>query len=114
MQIATREKAALGRVGVDPAADEQVVGVAVVEEVVVAAFRRVAGVACAVLVGYDEVGDEEGVADYRPAEDAAGFEVAGCVGVGEVEEGCAEVGREEDGTEGNAGFGCCGGFEGVF
>ena len=48
---------------VDPAADEQVVAVAEVEERVVACFRRVACVGCGGLVGDDEVVDEEGVGD---------------------------------------------------
>ena len=74
---------------VNPAADEQVVAVAEVEEGVVAFFRRVAGVRGADLVRDDEVVDEEGVGDEGSAEDTACFEVAQGVWVGEVEEGCS-------------------------
>lgn len=98
----------------DPAADEQVVPIAIVEESIVAALRRVAGVARAVLVWDDQVVDEEGVGDQRAAEDAAGFEIEGCVGMGEVEKGLAEGGGEEEGAEGSAGFGGGGGLEGIF
>ena len=70
-----------------PAADEEIVAVAVIEQGVVAFFSSVAGVARGVLVRDDEVVDEEGVGDEGTAEDAAGFEVAGCVRVGQVEEG---------------------------
>lgn len=98
---------------VDPAADEQGVRIAVVEERVVARFRGVAGVACGVLGGEDEMADAEGVGHDGAAEDAAGFEVAGCVGVREVEEVGAQVRGEEDGAERGAGFGGAGWGEGV-
>ena len=89
VQVPRRQEAGLRWVRVDPAAHEQVVAVAEVEEFVVAFFRRVAGVGRADLVGYDEVVDEEGVGDEGAAEDATGFEVAEGVWVGEVEEGCS-------------------------
>lgn len=57
-------------------------GVAVVEQGIVAFFRCVAGVRGRGLVGDDEVVDEEGVGDEGAAEDAAGLEVAKGVWVG--------------------------------
>lgn len=99
---------------VDPAADEQLVRVAVVKERVVAGFGRVAGVRGAVLFREDEVRDEESVADEGAAEDGTGFEVARCVCVGEVHEVFAEVWREEEGAERGAGLGVGGWFEGIF
>ena len=98
----------------DPAADEEFILVAEVEEVVVPFFGRVAGVGGAALVGDDEVVDEEGVGDEGAAEDAAGFQVAKSIGMGEVEEGGAEVRGEQEGSEGCAGFREGGWFEGVF
>ena len=83
---------------VNPATHKQVVAVAVVEQVVVTRFRRVAGVARAVLVRDDEVGDEERVGDEGAAEDGASFEVSEGLWVRDVEEGCAEVGGEEQGA----------------
>lgn len=98
---------------VDPARDEEVVGVAVVEEGVVAFFGRVAGVGGGGLVWDDEGVDKERVGEGGRAEDSAGFEVAGCVGVGEVEEGGAEGRWEEDCAEGRTAFGGGDGLEGV-
>ena len=68
----------------NPAADKEIVGVAVVEQCVVAGFGCVAGVGGAGLVRDDEVGDEQSVGNYCGAEDAAGFFVEGGVGVREV------------------------------
>lgn len=80
----------------DPATDEELVGIAVVEEIVVALFRCVAGVGGGLLIGDDEVVDEEGIGDYGPAEDTTGFQVAESVGMCKIEEGCSEIGRQED------------------
>lgn len=89
VQVAAGQEARLRRVRVDPAADEELVAVAVVEKGVVAGFGGVACVGCGGLVGDDEVVDEERVGDDGPAEDAAGLEVALGVLVGDVEEGGA-------------------------
>jgi len=97
---------------VDPAADEEGVGVAVVEEGGVAGGGRVAGLRGGVLGGEEEVRDFEGGGGEGGGEDAAGFEVGEGVGVGEVEESGAEGGGEEEGAEGVAGFGCGGGVAG--
>ena len=99
---------------VNPPTDEQFVGIAVVEERVVAGFGSVAGVRGGGLVGNDKVVNEEGVGDEGTAENAAGFEVPQGVGVCEIEEGGAEVWREHDGAERSAGLSEGDRFEGVF
>ena len=72
MQIATAHEAALGRVGVDPAQDDEVgKGVDVVEEV--GLVRHFAGVGGGGLAGDDEFGDEEGVGEEGAGEEGAGF-----------------------------------------
>lgn len=97
VQVARRHEAGLGRVSVDPAEDEQVFFIAVVEERgLVYCF---AGVGCGCLIGDHEPGDEEGVGHEGSAEDAACFEVGARVGGGVVEEGGAEGGGEEEGAE---------------
>lgn len=79
--------------GVDPATHKQLVGIAIVEEVVVTLLRRVAGVGGGLLVGNDEMIDEERVGNYSPTENTTGLQVAKGVGVCEVEEGRSEIGR---------------------
>ena len=100
VQVSGAHEAGLRGVGVDPAEDHEVFGVAVVED---GGFvDRLAGVGGGGLFGDEEAGDEEGVGDEGAAEDAAGFEVAAGVGGGEGEEAGAEFWGEEEGAEGGA------------
>lgn len=100
VQVSGAHEAGLRRVGVDPAEDHEVFGVAVVED---GGFvDRLAGVGSGGLFGDEEAGDEEGVGDEGATEDAAGFEVAAGVGGGEGEELGSEFWGEEDGAEGGA------------
>lgn len=59
------------------------------------------------------MGDEEGIGEKGASQNAAGLEVAGCVGRGEGDEFLAEGFGQEDGSEGRAIFEVGGGGEGV-
>ena len=112
VQVATAEEAVLARVGVDPAEDEEIAGVAEGEH-----GGFVGGVACVGgggLRGDEQVRGEQGVGDQGAAEDAARFEIVGCVAVGEGEEGGEQGGGQEECAERGSGFGGvgCGEAEG--
>lgn len=81
---------------VDPAADEEVVAVAEIEQFVVALFCGVACVACACLVGDHQVTDEQRIGDDCSAENAACLQVTVCVRMSVVQECCPQGRRQED------------------
>lgn len=96
MQVAGAHEACLCRVCVDPADDEKLFFVAVVEEFFF--VERLAGIRCACLFRDDQARYEEGIVLQDAAEHAAGFEVEARVVACAVEELLSELRGKEDGA----------------
>ena len=97
VQIPTTHEARLGRMGMDPAQDHQLLPIAVIEQR--ALVHHLARVARALLLRDHQLADEQRVRDQRPAQEPARLEVARRVGRREREEGVSQFGRQEDGAE---------------
>ena len=102
MQIPTTHEARLGRMGMDPAQDHEILAIDVVEQR--GLVHHLARIRRALLLGNDELRHEERVRDQRAAQDPARFEIGPRVAGRERQEGAAQRRGEEDGAQRYAGF----------
>jgi len=89
VQIATAHETSLCGVGVYPAEDHELLGIAIIEEV--AFVGHLARVACARLRGYDQSCYEQGVGFQDAAKYAASFKITCCVGRSSIQKEFAEL-----------------------
>lgn len=96
VQVSTAHEARLRGVRVDPAEDHEVLGLGVDVAVEVLLIDHLARVGRRRLLGDDELGDEEGVAHQRAAQDAARLEPRGRIGLGDARKVVPQRLRQED------------------